>query len=108
MHTKDVFYIALNHEREFSDDILEEIIENPENMVAIGPVGISFAWGGVRLHTIDEQRDNEWGAPEYLTVTEHDELIEFKGRYFSDFEVLSSNSPILQGKLVYPLSDFLP
>ncbi len=77
MHSSNICYIKLFHGRKSPDTSLGDWgFEGP----IIGPVGVSWTYGNVKIHSPD------WEEFEFLP-TDND-LIAYEGSFYGDFELL--------------------
>ena len=80
----DQLYLALFHGRSRPDEKLSDWgFDGP----IIGPVGIGWTYGGLRLF------EPGWNDFEFLPTK--DDLVHYDGNYFGDFEVFHSSDPKL-------------
>jgi len=80
----DQLYLALFHGRSRPDEKLSDWgFDGP----IIGPVGIGWTYGGLRLF------EPGWNDFEFLPT--EDDLVYYDGKYYGDFEVFHAGDPKL-------------
>lgn len=83
-HNSADLYVLLFHGRNSPQETLDDWgFDGP----IIGPVGISWTYGCIKLH------DQEWQGLEFLPM--HNDLVLWEGKYYGDFEIMQGDDPKL-------------
>lgn len=80
-----MLYIRLFHGRDDPEEVLDDWgFDGP----LIGPVGITWTYGTVKLHP------PSWDDMEFLPTKNG--LVAYQGKFYGDFEIFSDGDPALQ------------
>lgn len=95
MNKSNNFYIRLFHGRGTPEETLDNWgFEGP----LIGPVGISWTYGSIKVH------DPGWDDFCFLPV--HEDLVRYQGKFYGDFDIFSADDSGISDKDLEAAHDF--